>query len=76
MDEDTKKELKEYIKSAFPNGDLEAHRRCHEAESERRGWYKSFYRKIIERAVLSILTVLGAWGLLSLWEAFKEALHR
>ena len=74
MDDKIKEAIEKLVKDAFHNGDIAAHKRHHAEEEERLSWYKQLWRRLLERAAMAVLTVIGGWAVYALWSAFKGLL--
>lgn len=68
------KELREFVASAFPNGDPTGHRQAHEKAIRDADWWAKFklglFEKIVLGGVMGAVAFLGA----AAWEHFKTAL--
>ena len=75
MDEETRKAIEKLIEEGFVKGDLSSHRKYHEEQEDKDLWHKKFFRKIVERAAMGVLTIIGSWALYALWVAFKVSVN-
>lgn len=73
---DSTREIKTFIKTAFPEEDLEAHKRAHETQivsAKRWGELKS---KFIEKAFTTGALAAVGFVVLALWETFKAEVKK
>lgn len=69
-------EIKELIKSGFPFGDLDAHRRVHESYIEDAEARKKLKAAIIEKTLAGLLWAGLAAVALAVWESMKTSINR
>ena len=69
-------QLEKLIKSGFPHGDPDAHRRVHETfiseAAERAALKKSIIEKIVTGGVWSVIVLVA----LAVWEYLKTGVHK
>ena len=63
--------LEQVVKSAFPEGDPEGHRKFHEALLETQQWYKHLRRTVTEKIIVGISFFIAGWLATILWEYLK-----
>ena len=66
------KELKDAFTKAFPEGDVESHRRAHEAWMEKDKADREFWSKIKQNTINWAVVAVLSWVGLVLWGAFVQ----
>ena len=64
--------LEKIVRTAFPNGDADSHRKFHEALMETASWYKHLRRRILEKIIIGVSFFMAGGLAILLWEAFKQ----
>lgn len=68
----TTNEIHKMFKEAFPEGDVQAHRKAHENWIKKAEADKEFWMKLKQNTVNWVVVALIGWGGIALWAAFLQ----